>query len=307
MDLRPKVKSCTFTDMSEIAHQAGFVAILGKPNAGKSTLLNALLQDKLAIVSPKVQTTRHRIMGILTEPQFQIIFSDTPGIIEPEYGMHQRMMSQVQASLKDADVAIYLVDASGKIDEQMAMLQNMKLKMPILLVLNKIDKISAEQLQQRITHWRTRKDILDIMPISALQKLNIDELLAKIVSLMPQHPPYFEGDDISNRPLKFFVSEMIREQLYKHLDEELPYHAAVLVEQYQEKTTLVKIVASIIVSRESQKAIILGHQGAMIKKLGSAARQDIEAFIDNKVFLELHVKVRANWRDKENFLNEYGY
>ncbi|MFM2387854.1 MAG: hypothetical protein RL660_2611 [Bacteroidota bacterium] len=288
-------------------HRSGFVAILGKPNAGKSTLLNALLKDKLAIVSPKVQTTRHRIMGILTEEEYQIIFSDTPGIIEPEYGMHKRMMAQVQSSLKDADVAIYLIDINGKEQEQLQLLASLKLKMPVLVVLNKIDKCAPEKIAELTQRWAAVKNVLDCIAISALAQTNIDAVLQKIVSLLPFNPPYYDGDSISDRPMKFFVGELIREQLYAELQEELPYHAAVLVEQYQEKQTLVKIIASIIVTRESQKSIILGSGGAMIKKLGTNARKNIEAFIDNKVFLELHVKVRPNWRDKDNFLNEYGY
>jgi GTPase len=289
-------------------HKAGFVAILGKPNAGKSTLLNAIFGDKLAIVSPKVQTTRHRIMGILTEPDYQIIFSDTPGIIEPEYGMHKRMMAQVQASLKDADVALYIVDVNGKMDEQVELLKGLKLKMPVVVVINKIDMLKKpEDLQPVAEQWKAHKGVLEVVPISALHKAQVDVLLKFIVDQMPVFPPFYDGDGISDRPMKFFVGELIREQLYKNLQEELPYHSAVLVEQYQEKTTLVKIVATIIVTRETQKGIILGLNGSMIKKIGSEARKEIEAFIGNKVFLELHVKVRANWRDQENFLNEYGY
>jgi GTPase len=288
--------------------KAGYISILGKPNAGKSTLLNLIMGDKLAIISPKVQTTRHRIMGIYNQDNCQIVFSDTPGIIaEPEYGMHKRMMLQVQASIKDADVIVYLVDCTDDLTEAKTILDQLKLSTKIVVAFNKIDKIKPENLVQHQQDSATVFNNHQIVYISAKTNLNVNEFLVTLIDLLPVHPPFFEGDDISDKPMKFFVAEIIREQLFHLLDKEIPYHSTVFVEAYQEKQTLTKIIANIVVMRESQKSIILGQGGSMIKKIGSQARAEIEKFIDNKVFLELHVKVRDNWRNKENFLNEYGY
>jgi GTPase len=287
--------------------KAGYISIIGKPNAGKSTLLNALLKEKLAIVSPKVQTTRHRIMGIITEKDYQIVFSDTPGILEPEYGMHKRMMSQVKQSLKDADLVIYLIDINDKIDVTASLLKSLRVTVPAIAVLNKIDKLQDDSLEEKKAQVRELLKVEDCYAISALEELGTDDLLKKVITYLPEHLPYYGDEDISDRPMRFFVGELIREQLFFLLEEELPYHSAVLVEQYEEKNTLTKIIASIIVTRETQKGIIIGKNGSMIKKIGSEARARIESFIDRKVFLELHVKVRPDWRNKENFLNEYGY
>jgi GTPase len=287
--------------------KAGFVSILGKPNAGKSTLMNALLGEKLAIVSHKVQTTRHRIMGIWNEGETQIVFSDTPGIIEPEYLMHKRMMTQVSSSVKDADVIIFMFDVKDNLQEAVAMLNALHLKMPVIVVANKIDTLKSVHQTEIETAFADVKSCKAIMFLSAIAKDATLPLIKTIQTLIPVHPPYYNTDELSDRPMKFFVSEMIREQLYLLLNDELPYHSAVLVEKYEEKTTLTKIIATIIVTRETQKGIVLGKNGEMIKKIGTLSREQIEKFIDRKVFLELHVKVRADWRSKENFLNEYGY
>jgi GTPase len=287
--------------------KAGFVSILGKPNAGKSTLLNALMGDKLAIVSSKVQTTRHRILGILSEPTYQVVFSDTPGIIEPEYIMHKRMMSQVSSSLKDADTVIFLVDVRDDLPAAQKMLEAMALKVNIIVAINKIDVNKRADADEVVAGFKAIKNVNEVLFISALEKINLDILLSSIYALLPVHPPYYDTDEISDRPMKFFVGEIIREQLYTLLKEELPYHSTVLVEAFEEKTTLTKITASIIVTRETQKGIILGLKGSMIKEIGTKAREAIEKFIDNKVFLELHVKVRKDWRNSDTFLNEYGY
>jgi GTPase len=291
----------------ETNFKAGFVSILGKPNAGKSTLLNSIMGDKLAIVSSKVQTTRHRILGILTEPNFQMVFSDTPGIIDPEYTMHKRMMGEVSASLKDADVVIFLVDVRDDLPAAQKMLAEMTLKMKIVVAINKIDVNKRADADEVVAGFKAIKNVEEVLFISALEKTNLDILMSTLYLNMPEHPAYYDAEEISDRPMKFFVGEIIREQLYTLLKEELPYHSTVLVEAYQEKTTLTKIVASIIVTRETQKGIILGLKGSMIKEIGSKAREAIEKFIDNKVFLELHVKVRKDWRNNETFLNEYGY
>jgi GTPase len=288
--------------------KSGFVNIFGKPNAGKSTLLNALMGEKMAIVSHKVQTTRHRIKAILTTDEYQIIFSDTPGIIDPKYKLHEKMMQAVKGSLEDADVALLMVDATEKPEESHEIFQKLKLKAPVIVVLNKTDQIKdANQITEVNNFFRAQNYCKEVVNISALKKDGIDLLLQKILFYLPEGEPFYEGDDISDMPLKFFVGELIREKIFQLYHEELPYHTTVVVQEYKEKTTLVKIRAEIIVQRDTQKGIILGEAGSMIKKLGTIARQDIEAFINNKVFLELFVKVRPKWRDNELFLREYGY
>lgn len=288
--------------------KAGFVNIFGKPNAGKSTLLNAFMGEKMAIVSHKVQTTRHRIKAILSTDEYQIIFSDTPGIIDPKYKLHEKMMQAVKGSLEDADVALLIADAGEDPAESHDIFQKLKLKAPVIVVLNKTDSVKdAEKLETVKTFFTEQPYCKEVVTISALKKDGIEKLLQRVLSYLPEGHPFYEGDDISDMPVKFFVGELIREKIFEMYHEELPYHTAVVVQEYKEKTTLTKIRAEIIVQRETQKGIILGEAGSMIKKLGTAARQDIEAFIDNKVFLELYVKVRPKWRDNELYLKEYGY
>lgn len=287
--------------------KVGFVSIFGKPNAGKSTLLNALMGEKLAIVSPKVQTTRHRIKGILTEKDYQVIFSDTPGIIEPRYKLHEKMMQVVKSSLEDADLALLLVDVKDNWEENDQLFQALRLKSPALVILNKTDEVAPEKIAEATTFFSTKAYCKEIIAISALKKNNISGLLDAVLRLLPEGHPFFEGDDLTDLPTKFFVGEMIREKIFFLYGDEIPYHATVLVQEFQEKTTLTKIRADIIVQRESQKGIILGEGGKMIRKLGTDARKDIEAFLDRKVFLELFVKVRPKWRDTDLYLKEYGY
>ena len=287
--------------------KSGFVNIFGKPNAGKSTLLNALMGEKMAIVSHKVQTTRHRIKAILTEKDYQIIFSDTPGIIEPRYKLHEKMMQAVKGSLEDADVALLMVDVNEDFEESNQIFTALHLKAPAIVVLNKADKASDEQQQKAIEFFRKQPYCKKVVVLSALKKKGIDFLLEKILAYLPDGAPFYEGDDLSDMPTKFFVSEMIREKIFELYGEEIPYHATVLVQEFKDKATLTKIGADIIVQRETQKGIILGEGGSMIKKLGTNARKDIEAFLDRKVFLELFVKVRPKWRDNEMQLKEYGY
>lgn len=288
--------------------KAGFVNIFGKPNAGKSTLLNALMGDKLAIVSPKVQTTRHRIKGILTEPDYQIVFSDTPGIIQPKYKLHEKMMGAVRNSLEDADLALLMADATDDVTENLSLFASLKLRVPVLVVLNKTDLIKQpEKLNAIVEAYRAHPFVKEVITISALKKNGLDALMQRILFYLPEGEPFFQGDDISDQPVKFFVGEMIREKIFQLFEDELPYHSTVLVQEFKEKETLIKITADIIVQRDTQKAIILGAGGQMIKKLGTLSRQDIEAFLGRKVFLELFVKVRPKWRDSELFLKEYGY
>jgi GTP-binding protein Era len=287
--------------------KSGFVNIFGKPNAGKSTLLNALIGEKLAIVSHKVQTTRHRIKAILTGADHQIIFSDTPGIIEPKYKLHEKMMQAVKGSLEDADIALLITDARENPEESHLIFSALKLKVPALVVLNKADAVSDEDIEKAIEFFKQQVYCKDVVVISALKKKGIEKLLSTIIDLLPEGAPFYEGDDISDLPTKFFVSELIREKIFLLYGEEIPYHATVLVQEFKEKTTLIKIVADIIVQRDTQKGIILGEGGKMIKQLGTLARKDIEAFLSSKVFLELFVKVRPKRRDNEMQLKEYGY
>ncbi len=288
--------------------KAGFVNIFGKPNAGKSTLLNALLGEKLAIVSGKVQTTRHRIKGFLTKPgEYQIIFSDTPGIIEPKYKLHERMMQSVKSALEDADVAVLLVDAKEPAEENHLLFSSLKLKVPAIVVVNKIDNTKASVVKGLIDFFTKQPYCKKLVTVSAKTGENIDELLLTILSFLPEGEAFYNDEDISDLPTKFFVSELIREKVYELFTDEIPYHTAVIVNEFKEKETLIKIQADVIVHRETQKAILLGEKGSMIKKLGTLARADIEAFLQQKVFLQLFIKVRPKWRDNDLQLKEYGY
>jgi len=287
--------------------KAGFVNIFGRPNAGKSTLLNALIGEKLAIVSPKVQTTRHRIKAIMTEDDYQIIFSDTPGIIEPKYKLHEKMMQAVKGALEDADVALLIADVNEDPALSHAIFSALRLRVPAIVVLNKTDKTNAARVKE-ITEFYTQQSYCrSVVAISAAKGFDANAFLAPILELLPEGDPFYTEDDISDLPTRFFVSEMIREKVYELFSDELPYHTAVLISEFKEKQTLVKIVADIIVHRETQKAIIIGDKGSMIKKLGTEARKDIEAFIQQKVFLELFVKVKPKWRENDLQLKEYGY
>ncbi|MCD2422586.1 GTPase Era [Niabella pedocola] len=287
--------------------KSGFVNIFGKPNAGKSTLLNALMGEKLAIVSSKVQTTRHRIKAILTEPDYQIIFSDTPGIIEPRYKLHEKMMQSVKSALEDADVALLIVDVNDNWEESDQIFSGLRLRVPCVLVINKIDKAPAEKIAACMEYFSSKPYCKKVVAISALKGAGIDQFIQPVVELLPEGEPFYDSDDISDLPTKFFVSELIREKIYEVAQDEIPYHTAVLIREFKEKQTLVKIVADIIVHRETQKAILIGEKGSMVKKIGTAARKDIEAFLNQKVFLELFIKVKPKWRDNELYLKEYGY
>ncbi len=288
--------------------KAGFVNIFGKPNAGKSTLLNALMGEKLAIVSPKVQTTRHRIKAILTEKDYQIIFSDTPGIIQPQYKLHEKMMQSVKNALEDADVAILLVDVNDNWEENDTLFSGLKLKVPAIVAINKVDKADAAKVQEAINFFEQKDYAKEVIAISALKGVAYETFFKPILEFLPEGAPFYDdSESISDLPEKFFVSELIREKIYELTQDEIPYHTTVLIREFKEKLTLTKIVADIIVQRESQKMILIGEKGKMIKQIGTLARADIEAFLDRKVFLELFVKVRPKWRDNDMQLKEYGY
>ncbi|MBC7850054.1 MAG: GTPase Era [Chitinophagaceae bacterium] len=287
--------------------KVGFVNIFGKPNAGKSTLLNALMGEKLAIVSSKVQTTRHRIKGILTDPAYQVIFSDTPGIIEPKYKLHEKMMSAVKGALEDADLGLLLVDIDENREEANEIFQSLKLKVPCIVIINKIDEEPGDKIDKAIAFFKDKPYAKEVVGISALKHKNLEDLLQKILSYLPEGEPFFEGDDLTDLPTRFFVGELVREKIFQLYKEEIPYHTTVLVTEFKEKSTLVKIVANIIVQRDTQKGILLGEGGKMIKQLGTESRKEIEKFIGHKVFLELFVKVKPKWRDNDFMLKEYGY
>ena len=287
--------------------KAGFVNIFGKPNAGKSTLLNAFMGEKLAIVSSKVQTTRHRIKGIVTTDRYQLIFSDTPGIIEPKYKLHEKMMQAVKSSLEDADVALLLVAINDNWDECDAIFASLKLKVPAIVVINKTDKANTQKVEEAKKFFQQKPYAKQTVAISALTRSGVNQLLDEIVQLLPEGEPFFGEDEMTDLPERFFVAEIIREKIYDLFEDEIPYHTTVLVYEFKQKSTLVKIGANIIVQRETQKSIIIGEGGKMIKKIGTEARKDIEQFVGQKVFLELFVKVRPKWRENENFLKEYGY
>jgi GTP-binding protein Era len=287
--------------------KVGFVNIFGKPNAGKSTLLNALMGEKLAIVSSKVQTTRHRIKGIVTTDDHQIIFSDTPGIIEPKYKLHEKMMQAVKGSLEDADVGILLVAANDNLTENDAIFSALRLKVPCIVVLNKTDKCKPAQLAEATAFFQSRPYCAKLVPISALKGLHLDTLLATITDLLPEGEPFFAEDEMTDLSERFFVGEMIREKIFDLFEDEIPYQTTVLVHEFKQKSSLLKIGANIIVQRDTQKAIVIGEGGKMIRKIGSEARKEIEKFVGQKIFLELFVKVRPKWRENDTYLKEYGY
>lgn len=289
--------------------KVGFVNIFGKPNAGKSTLLNAIMGEKMAIVSSKVQTTRHRIKAFLNKvDEYQVIFSDTPGIIDPKYKLHEKMMGAVKSALEDADLGLLMVDVRDDFDEIDAMFSALKLKVPCIVVMNKSDLAPGGRVKEANAYFSTKPYCTKIISISALNISDVDRLMKVILELIPKGGhPFFDQEDLSDMPTKFFVSEMIREKIYQLFGEEIPYHTAVLVNSFKEQPLLTKIQADIVVNRETQKAIIIGQGGKMIKEIGSLARKDIEEFIGSKVYLELFVKVKPKWRDNDMKLKEFGY
>ena len=289
-------------------HQSGFVNIVGKPNVGKSTLMNALLGQELSMVNAKAQTTRHRIKAILNDADSQIILSDTPGIIEPAYKLQERMMQQVRSSLEDADLALLVADIHADIQESDRVFTALKLKVPALVVLNKSDKRTDSKIKQEcIDFFTSRPYCKEVVVISALKKQGLSGLMKKVKDRLPEGEPFFDTEDISDMPTRFFTAEIIREKIFQLYEQEIPYHSTVLIREFLEKPGLIRIMADVVVQRESQKAIILGEKGSMIKKLGTLARKDIEEFLGSKVYLELFVKVRPNWRANDIFLKEYGY
>ena len=291
-----------------MSHKSGFVNIIGSPNVGKSTLMNQLVGEKLSIITSKMQTTRHRIMGMVNEKDYQIVFSDTPGIIAPGYKLHENMMKYVAEALKDADIVMMVTDIyedPEKIIERLNQVN--QLKVPLILLVNKIDQSDQSTLELIIEKWKKYLPKAQILPISALHNMSIEFILPKLLEWLPENPPYFDKDQLTNKNMRFFVSEIIREKILILYQKEVPYSCEVTVEEYKDEEKITKIRANVMVSRNSQKAIIIGHQGKKIKKLGTDARIDIEAFIMKKVHLELYVKLDKDWRDKDQKLKRYGY
>lgn len=290
-------------------HKSGFVNIIGRPNAGKSTLLNALMEDKMAIVSPKPQTTRHRALGILSTDNYQIIFSDTPGFIEqPHYKMQERMNQYIAISFEDADIAILLTDAEDRYTEDHYLIKKLqKLKCPKFLVINKIDQLQSGDVLQSLNQWQTILKADEYIPISALTKRNIGKLKDLILQYLPEGPAYYPKDQWSNKSERFFVCEIVRESILEQFHQEIPYSVEIQVESFKEADDIIRIQSYIFVNRDSQKSILIGKGGSAIKKLGISARKKLEAFFSKKIYLELRVKVRDNWRNDDNWLRRFGY
>ena len=288
-------------------HRAGFVNLIGNPNVGKSTLMNQLVGEKISIMTSKAQTTRHRIKGIVNGDNFQIVYSDLPGVLDPAYMMQKMMMKFVVDSLQDADIILYLVEC-GETKYNAELVEKIKLLgRPIVLIINKIDKFSTEQVEESKAHWQEIFPDADVFAISALKGLNIDALRERIVSLLPLCPPYFPKDALTDRPMRFFVSELIREQILLQYKKEIPYSVEVVVDSYKEDENLIRIGATLYVERDTQKAIIIGSKGSAIKKLGTDARTSIEDFLQKHVFLDLSVKVLKDWRTSELLMKKFGY
>lgn len=289
-------------------HKSGFVNILGNPNVGKSTLMNALSGVKLSIITSKVQTTRHRIMGIVNGENFQIVYSDTPGIMRPVYKMQEQMVKSAYSALTDADIILYVTDIYENIDPTQNIIPRLgKIDIPVLLLINKIDLSNQETVQQKINTWSEILPNAEIIPVSALQKFNLEKIIDRIISILPESPPYFPKDEITDKSERFFTSEIIREKILLNYQKEVPYSVEVEIDSFKESDVLIRISAYIYVSRESQKGIIIGRQGQALKKTATMARKDLEDFFGKKVFLEIQVKVRKDWRNDPRMLRQFGY
>lgn len=292
-------------------HRAGFVSIVGKPNVGKSTLMNVLVGEKLSIITSKAQTTRHRIMGILNGvhdgTDFQLVYSDTPGIIKPQYKLHESMMEFVRGSLEDADIVLFVTDIFEKHDEEEVLEKLACTEGAVILIINKIDLATEEQLQEKIAYWKEKLYTAAIVTVSALKQEGIDKLFSAIMEYLPIHPPYFPKDELTDKPERFFAAEMIREKVFLNYKKEVPYSTEIIIEEFKEKKDIIVIRAVILVERQTQKGIIIGDKGAMLKKIGTAAREDMEQFFGKKVFLEQYVKVEPDWRNKIQRLKQFGY
>lgn len=289
-------------------HKAGFVNIVGNPNVGKSTLMNSLVGERISIITSKAQTTRHRIMGIVNTEDMQIVYSDTPGVLKPNYKLQESMLNFSESALVDADVLLYVTDVVEKFDKHLEFLTKVqKMTIPVLLVINKIDLTDQAGLEKLVAQWREVLPNAEIIPLSAKENFNVEYLLRRIKELMPESPAFFDKDALTDKPARFFVTEIVREKILQTYDKEIPYAVEVGVEQFKESEERIDIMVVIYVERDSQKGIIIGKQGSALKRVGTEARKDIEAFFQKKVFLQLYVKVEKDWRSKERALKSFGY
>lgn len=291
----------------EKEHKAGFVNIIGKPNVGKSTLMNVMIGERLSIITSKAQTTRHRIMGMLNGDDFQIVYSDTPGIISPHYELHKAMMSFVHISLDDADVILFVTDIFEKYDEEEVIKKLKTVQAPILLLINKVDLAKPEQVEEKIAYWKEIVSAKEVIPISALHKQNTELIFDKILENLPVHPPYYPKDEMTDRSERFFASEIIREKIFMTYKQEIPYSCEVIITSFKEEEKIIRMTSEILVERPNQKAIVIGKGGENLKKVGIAARKDLEEFFQKQVFLAQHVRVEEDWRNKRNKLLSLGY
>ena len=295
-------------EKKEQTHRSGFVNIVGNPNVGKSTLMNLLVGERVSIITSKAQTTRHRIMGIVNTPELQIVYSDTPGVLRPNYKLQESMLEFSESALGDADVLLYVTDTVETADKNEFFLERVRgVKCPVLLLINKVDLTTQAELEALVERWHQELPEAEIIPISALNNFNVQPLKKRIESLIPPSPPYFEKDALTDKPARFFVTEIIREKILLYYQKEIPYSVEVVVEAFREEEARIHIQALIIVERDSQKGIIIGHKGVALKKVGSMARRDMERFFEKKIFLELFVKVEKDWRNRDNLLRAYGY
>lgn len=293
--------------MTESTFKSGFVSIVGKPNVGKSTLMNRLVGERLSIITPKAQTTRHRIMGIINGPNYQIVYSDTPGLLEPKYSLHEAMMSYVKVSLEDADLVLLLVEPEEKFDPALFG-KFARINTPIILIINKIDQAKGSQVHDKTAYWKEHlPDVKAIVPVSALKGENTGELLDLIVDTLPAHPAYFPDDELTNRSERFFAAEILREKIFLTYEQEVPYSTEVVISEFKEQDEIIHIRAEIYVERDSQKGIVIGKRGSALKQVGTDARLGMEEFFQKKVFLETQVKVAKNWRKERNRLRQFGY
>jgi len=294
--------------MQQKNHRSGFVNIVGNPNVGKSTLMNRLVGEKISIITSKAQTTRHRIIGIVNTPDYQIVYSDTPGVLQPNYKLQEQMLHFSLSALQDADVLLYVTDVVEKIDKNDAFLAKVQqLDLPLLLLINKIDQTSQEELESLVVRWHELLPRAEIYPVSALNNFNMDVIQKRVLELLPESPPYFEKDALTDKPARFFVAEIIREKALLLYQKEIPYSIEVVVEEFKEEKEIIRIRAIIMVERDTQKGIVIGHKGESLKKLGTLARKDIERFFEKKIYLQLYVKVEKDWRSRDNMLKSFGY
>jgi GTP-binding protein Era len=290
-----------------MSHKAGFVSIIGKPNAGKSTLMNALVGEKMSIITPKAQTTRHRILGIVNDEDYQIVFSDTPGIIKPHYALQETMMHQVNGSIVDADLILLVTDINEKYDESDVIEKLQGSLAPLCVIINKIDKSDEETVKQKVDYWQEKLKPKAIFAVSALKDHNVLAVMNFVIEHLPEHPAYYDKDALTDRNDRFFASEIIREKIFKIYEKEIPYSTEVIITAFVEGENLYRISSEIIVERDSQKNILIGKGGETLKKVGTYARKDMEEFFQKKVFLEMFIKVIPDWRSKKNYLKKFGY